>query len=1017
MKKISVAVLLSVLLLTGAQTAEAISLSSFFSMFKNTGQAPASSLGASVINSSSGYSTNNATATSTATTSSTTTAPSTTTATTNTNTGATATTQSASTTTISEPTTTSSNTTTSTTASTTQNTATTTTTPTHTTSYSVTTDTTSIAPTATTTTAATTTSSTTTATPTVTNTTTTRAVIMPASLGQSGANVWAIQNVLIKKGYLKAEASGYYGRQTATAVAQFQKDNGLTALGRVGPGTSALLNTTTNTIAVDAVPSYDPVTSGSGLQISRNTAYGDQTIAPGSAHYRVGSYNVKNLSSTETVTLTGFTVGFTGLSSTTYSQLSNISATVNAVVVGPTIATLPSTYMVGIPFTSTLAPSATVVVDLYADVSTTATSSFRSNLIAWGTGSTGAHYGTHGSASYSGQAMYIGGGCSGTALSTRVAGPNGGEVYTVGGTMHITWNTCGHATTAPVHIGIRDSRYSPHLGSGEAGIIATTNTGSYTWSIPATLDSLSGGSIGGTSVYTIVIYVSGGGPSTHFDESDARFTINPLTSSCTINSLTAYPSTISSGSTSMLAWATTGCHAVEITNGPGTTVSVSPSGTRVVGPLYTTTTYTMTAVGTTGGPVTATVTVNVGPSACIVTSFIATPSTISPGSSSTLSWSTTGCTSMAIVSSAGPFSAPSVLSGSTSTGPLTATTTYTITATNGTTSMTRLVTVTVATISWTNHSGSSGMGEWYSLASSSDGMRLVAVNHGGTAGSGYIYVSTNGGATWTNHGGASGMRSWRSIASSSDGMRLAAVDEGPSHSGGYIYVSTNGGVTWTNNGGASGLRSWMSIASSSDGMRLAATSTAVSGGSGYIWESTDGGLTWTNNGGSSGARGWASIASDSTGTKLVATDYTGYIYVSTNGGLTWTNHGGSSGTHAWTSVASSSDGSRLVATTFDGPGGYIYVSTNGGLTWTNHGGSSGARGWTGVTSSSDGMKLAATQVSLYGGGYVWESTNGGVTWTDHSGLSGLLSWRSITSSSDGSRLIAGTSWGHIWTKP
>lgn len=703
MKKISIAVLFSVLLLTGAQTAEALSFSSFLSMFKNSGQSPASSLGASVINSSSAYSANTSatsatptsstattqqqTATNTSATNSTATTNSSTATTTNTNTASSTNTQSAATTTSSQ-------TATNTTAASTQPAAaqTTTSTTATTTTYS-TTDAapTYVAPT-TTTTASTTVSPTTTQTVRATSTST---VITPASIGQSGSNVLAIQRALIAKGYLRAAASGYYGAQTAAAVAQFQKDNGLTALGRVGPGTSALLNATTNTIAIDAVPSYDPVTSGSGLQISRNTAYSDQTVAPGSVHYRVGSYNVKNLSSTETVTLTGFTVGFTGLSSTTYSQLSNISATVNTVAVGPTIATLPSTYMVSVPFTSALAPSATVVVDLYADVSTTATSSFRSNLIAWGTGSTGAHYGTHGSASYSGQAMYIGGGCSGTALSARVAGPNGGEVYTVGGTMHITWNTCGHATTAPVQIGIRDSRYSPHTTDGEGTIINTTNTGSYTWSIPGVMGTLSGGHVGGTSVYTIVIYVTGGS-TTSFDESDARFTINPLSSACTISSFTAYPSTISSGSTSMLAWATTGCHAAEITNGPGTTVSVSPSGARVVGPLYTTTTYTLTATGTTGGSTTATVTVNVGSPACVVTSFIATPSTISSGGSSTLSWSTTGCTSMAIVSSAGPFSAPSVLSGSTSTGPLTATTTYTITATNGTTSMMRSVTVTVS---------------------------------------------------------------------------------------------------------------------------------------------------------------------------------------------------------------------------------------------------------------------------------------------------------------------------------
>ncbi|TFJ80363.1 hypothetical protein NSK_008271 [Nannochloropsis salina CCMP1776] len=52
--------------------------------------------------------------------------------------------------------------------------------------------------------------------------------------------------------------------------------------------------------------------------------------------------------------------------------------------------------------------------------------------------------------------------------------------------------------------------------------------------------------------------------------------------------------------------------------------------------------------------------------------------------------------------------------------------------------------------------------------------KLAAVVDGG-----YIYTSTNSGATWTEQT-AAGSRSWSSIASSSDGTNLAAVFNGSS---------------------------------------------------------------------------------------------------------------------------------------------------------------------------------------------------------------------------------------------
>jgi len=109
-----------------------------------------------------------------------------------------------------------------------------------------------------------------------------------------------------------------------------------------------------------------------------------------------------------------------------------------------------------------------------------------------------------------------------------------------------------------------------------------------------------------------------------------------------------------------------------------------------------TTTYTLTATnaaGSTTSTVTVTVTVN-APSKPTISSFTASPPSITSGYSSTLSWATTGATTIAITP--GTFASTSA-SGSTSVSP-TATTTYTLTATNasGSTIATAQVTVTAS---------------------------------------------------------------------------------------------------------------------------------------------------------------------------------------------------------------------------------------------------------------------------------------------------------------------------------
>ncbi len=63
------------------------------------------------------------------------------------------------------------------------------------------------------------------------------------AVGSSGAAVTELQKKLIALGLLNSAATGYFGALTKKAVQDFQKTKGLSAVGYVGPGTRAALNT------------------------------------------------------------------------------------------------------------------------------------------------------------------------------------------------------------------------------------------------------------------------------------------------------------------------------------------------------------------------------------------------------------------------------------------------------------------------------------------------------------------------------------------------------------------------------------------------------------------------------------------------------------------------------------------------------------------------------------------------------------------------------------------------------
>ena len=164
-------------------------------------------------------------------------------------------------------------------------------------------------------------------------------------------------------------------------------------------------------------------------------------------------------------------------------------------------------------------------------------------------------------------------------------------------------------------------------------------------------------------------------------------------------------------------------------------------------------------------------------------------------------------------------------------------------------------------------------------------------------------------------------RNWSSVASSSDGMRLVATA-----SGGKIYCSSNGGTTWK---AREANRKWCAVVSSADGLKLtAADSSRTNWGSwssGQLYSSSDGGETWQA---WESNLVWSALAASADMAKVIAAEAGGYrdstplpgrLHIISEGGLTWNVAGRTS---AWVSVASSSDGVKLIAAS---SGWYEYV--------------------------------------------------------------------------------------------
>jgi photosystem II stability/assembly factor-like uncharacterized protein len=188
---------------------------------------------------------------------------------------------------------------------------------------------------------------------------------------------------------------------------------------------------------------------------------------------------------------------------------------------------------------------------------------------------------------------------------------------------------------------------------------------------------------------------------------------------------------------------------------------------------------------------------------------------------------------------------------------------------------------------WTPRTSAPTNASWQSVASSSDGTKLVAVGGG-------IYISTNYGETWTPKLDDIS-RLWKSVSVSKSGQYQTAVVNSSSISG-YIYISSDFGNTWivrlTDT-----CRKWHSVSISDSGQYQTAVVYCNAFDinlpdlennfglnllefidNGYIYISGDFGNTWKvelNN----LSRKWISVSISATGQYQTAVENNGFIYI------------------------------------------------------------------------------------------------------------------------------------------
>lgn len=304
----------------------------------------------------------------------------------------------------------------------------------------------------------------------------------------------------------------------------------------------------------------------------------------------------------------------------------------------------------------------------------------------------------------------------------------------------------------------------------------------------------------------------------------------------------------------------------------------------------------------------------------------------------------------------------------------------------------------------------------YASCMSSDGNVQYIADF--SVGTGFIWKSINKGVSWSrlNPNATDGGRAWRWICCSADGTVVAATETSLVSTGaGYIWISTDSGATFTRQD-AAGLRNWRGICCDISGSKLAAcvgtTSTGniytadLSGsypadlsGSNYIWTAQTG----------AGGRAWRAISCNADRTKLVACAgvFNDNIYTSTDSGVNWTSQTGA-GARNWLNVVCTPDFTKMIASISPNGSnpGTVHISTDSGVTWNTAPGlptglTNAQYTYAGLAISSDGTKMATGNLSTG----MWVSTDSGASWAQETKVQGT-SLYSVSMSADGSIITA-----------
>ena len=258
-----------------------------------------------------------------------------------------------------------------------------------------------------------------------------------------------------------------------------------------------------------------------------------------------------------------------------------------------------------------------------------------------------------------------------TIYTLTVNGPGGPVTATATVTVVPAASIVAFTASPAAIVSGASSRLTATFSGGTATI--DHGIGSIRTAIPVSTGPLAAG-----TTYTLSVTNAAGDTVTR----TATVTVSPRVS---ITSFTAARSTITTGGSTTLTPTYVNATSASVGNGVGTVTSGAHYAVKPVS----TTTYTLTVNGP-GGPVTATATVTVVPAASII-AFTASPASIVSGASSQLTAFFSGGTA-AIDHGIGSIRTAAPIS----TGPLIASTTYTLTVTNAAgDSVTRTTAVTV----------------------------------------------------------------------------------------------------------------------------------------------------------------------------------------------------------------------------------------------------------------------------------------------------------------------------------